>query len=60
MVLGLGYGKRICQIVIKKYEDAIDVNGSGLWYSDILKRPLKKEWRSTNKRYFELPYNKIF
>lgn len=54
------YGNRKIQIVIKKEGIKDIVLGSALWYSEILERELKKEWKSTDKLYFELPYTKIF
>ena len=60
LMAGHSFGKRNYQVVIKQKDNDIEVAGSALWYSEILKRELKMEWKSTEKLYFELPYNKIF
>ncbi len=54
------YGNRMIQIIIKEENSRELVLGSALWYSKILERDLKVEWKSTDKLYFELPYTKVF
>jgi hypothetical protein len=36
------------------------VTASALWYSPLLKEEIRTEWKSTDKLFFELPYNKVF
>jgi len=60
MSVGKMFGDRKYQIVIKENGSTPEVRGSALWYSEVLKNQMKIEWKSTDKRYFELPYNKVF
>ncbi len=60
MSVGQDFGDRKYQIVINENGSMPEVNGSALWYSEVLKSQIKLEWRSTDKLYFELPYNKVF
>ena len=36
-----------------------DVKGNELWWSEILNEPIKREFRSTDKKII-LPYNEVF
>ncbi len=60
MLAGQDFGNRKYQIVIKENGSMPEVTGSALWYSELLKNQIKIEWKSTDKLYFELPYNKVF
>jgi len=60
MLAGQDFGNRKYQIVIKEKGSMPEVAGSALWYSELLKKQIKIEWKSTDKLYFELPYNKVF
>lgn len=56
----LGAG-RTMQVVGSKRKIGLgyDVEATGLWWSDILNKKLKIEWRSTDKK-FMLPYIEVF
>ena len=59
----LGAGRTL-QIVGKKKSggfiyDKYDVKGSGLWWSELLKRSITKELRTTDKKII-LPYKEVF
>jgi len=56
----LGAG-RTAQVVGSKQESGIgyDMEASGLWWSPILNKKLKTEWRTTDKK-FVLPYKEVF
>jgi len=60
LTVGSLFGRRVLQVIVKKEGIKNTVLASGLWYSEIGQTELKKEWRSTDKVYFELPYNKVF
>jgi hypothetical protein len=57
MLASLG---RKYQVVIKENDLMTKVSASALWYSELLKEQIKIEWKSSDKVYFELPYNKVF
>lgn len=42
-----------------RYGYEYDVEAIGLWWSEVLGRKIKTEWRSTDKK-FVLPYREIF
>jgi len=52
---------RAAQVVGSKREgqDNYSIEASALWWSDILNRKIKMEWRSTDKK-FVLPYKEVF
>lgn len=56
----LGTGRTV-QVVGSKKETGMgyDVEASGLWWSEILNKKLKTEWRSTDKKFI-LPYKEVF
>ncbi|MCX5645314.1 MAG: hypothetical protein NTZ17_11650 [Phycisphaerae bacterium] len=54
------FGRRTLQVIVKEEGIKRTVLASGLWHSEITKTEFKKEWRSTDKLYFELPYNRVF
>jgi len=57
----LGDGRTV-QVVGNKRSGLIaeyDIEATALWWSDILKRKIKTEWRSTDKT-FKLPYKEVF
>lgn len=55
------FAGRTVQVVGNKEEGAFkySVGGSALWWSDILNRKIKTEWRSTNRKFI-LPYKEVF
>lgn len=55
------FAGRTVQVVGNKEEGAFkySVEGSALWWSDILNRKIKTEWRSTNRKFI-LPYKEVF
>jgi hypothetical protein len=60
LAVGSMYGRRSLQVIVKQEGMKNTVLASGLWHSEIGQTELKKEWRSTNKLYFELPYSRVF
>jgi len=60
IIAGQDFGNRKYQTVIKENGSMPEVIGSALWYSELLRKQIKIEWKSTDKLYFELPYNKVF
>ncbi len=52
---------RTVQVVGNKKagQSKYDVEASALWWSEILNRKIKMEWRSTDKK-FMLPYKEVF
>lgn len=48
------------QVVIKENGSMPKVSASALWYSELLKEQIRIEWKSSDKLYFVLPYNKVF
>lgn len=56
----LGAGRTVQVVGNKKDEqDGYDVEATALWWSEILERKLKTEWRSTDKKIV-LPYKEVF
>ncbi len=60
LAVGNLYGRRSLQVIVKQEGMKDTVLASGLWHSEIGQTELRKEWRSTDKPYFELPYNRVF
>ncbi len=60
LAVGELFGRRTLQVIVKEQGIKSTVLASGLWHSEITKTEFKKEWRSTAKPYFELPYNRVF
>ena len=56
----LGAGRTV-QVVGNRKEGTYgySVQGVGLWWSDVLNRKIKTEWRSTDKKIV-LPYKEVF
>jgi hypothetical protein len=52
---------RTVQVVGNKRlgQDGYDIEATALWWSDIINRKIKTEWRSTDKK-FVLPYKEVF
>jgi len=52
---------RVIQIIGSKKPDSFDysIEGVGFWWSDILKRNTRTEWRSTERKIL-LPYREAF
>jgi len=56
----LGAGRTVQVVGIKKEgQNDYNVEGTALWWSEILKRKLKTQWRTTDKK-FVLPYKEVF
>ncbi len=59
-----GGAGRTVQVVGEKKPEALvanmyDVSATGLWYSSILNRKIKTEWRTTSEKVI-LPYKEVF
>jgi len=55
-----GVGRSIQVVGSKKRgQDNYSIEASALWWSEILNRKIKMEWRSTDKK-FVLPYREVF
>jgi len=59
-----GEGRTLQIVGMKKHEEGLifdkyDVKGSGLWWSELLKKPIRREFRSTDKKII-LPYKEVF
>ncbi len=56
----LGTGRTV-QVVGNKSLGQVkyDIEATALWWSDIINRKIKTEWRSTDKTFI-LPYNEVF
>lgn len=56
----LGTGRTVQVVGSKKDgQDKYDVEATALWWSEVLKRKLKTEWRTTDKGIV-LPYKEVF
>ncbi len=55
-----GTGRTVQVVGNKKVgQDGYDVEATALWWSDIINRKIKTEWRSTDKKFI-LPYKEVF
>ena len=56
----LGSGRTVQVVGIKQEgQNDYNVEGTALWWSEILQKKLKTQWRSTDKK-FVLPYKEVF
>ena len=56
----LGAGRTVQVIGNKRLgQDGYDIEATALWWSDIINRKIKTEWRSTDKTFI-LPYKEVF
>ena len=56
----LGTGRTIQVVGNKRHgQYEYDIEATALWWSDIINRKIKTEWRSTNKAFI-LPYKEVF
>ena len=56
----LGTGRTVQVVGNKRLgQDGYDIEATALWWSDIINRKIKTEWRSTDKTFI-LPYKKVF
>lgn len=56
----LGAGRTVQVVGNKKVgQDGYDIEATALWWSDIINRKIKTEWRSTDKTFI-LPYKEVF
>ena len=56
----LGTGRTVQVVGNKRLgQDEYDIEATALWWSDIINRKIKTEWRSTDKTFI-LPYKEVF
>jgi len=53
-------GKRTFQIVGKEENLDVELQGSSLYWSQIVNEKIKTEWRSTGKPTLTFPYREVF